>query len=137
MLGGASWVIPRNTRYPEAAAATLRSLMDIDVQRELELKGGWPFPGLRELYHDARTIKKHPYYTEAEGLLRHGKLLEELPYMAGNPQTWLDLGSQEVSALLRPVEKERWAVQQGRSFRSTSLEGRTEPYRPTRLTRGV
>jgi ABC-type glycerol-3-phosphate transport system substrate-binding protein/AraC-like DNA-binding protein len=101
MVGGPSWVIPRNTRYPEMAQAMLKRIMTLELQRELEQKSGWPFPGMRELYLDARTLKRKPYYAEAEHLLRHGKLLEELPYMSGNAQAWMDLGSQELSAVLR------------------------------------
>jgi AraC-like DNA-binding protein/ABC-type glycerol-3-phosphate transport system substrate-binding protein len=88
LISGAAYVVPARTRHWEGAARALKVLFEAESQARLDLAAGWPFPSLRELYLSARTMARKPYYRLAELAFTQGRLLEELPYLAGNPVLW-------------------------------------------------
>jgi len=100
LIGGPSYVIPRSCRYPQAAAKLMQRLMHPDFQAWYAEKLGWPFPGLKATYFDARVQMARPYIAEAEGLLQHGKLLEECVYLQQHHLDWQAIGNQELTHFL-------------------------------------
>jgi ABC-type glycerol-3-phosphate transport system substrate-binding protein/KaiC/GvpD/RAD55 family RecA-like ATPase len=110
LLGGPSYVIPTRTRHPKAAFDALSYVFEPDVLGQLDLVAGWPFPGLRELYRDAKVMARHPYYDQAEAILARGRFLEELPYIKGNYLNWENAASQVLDPLFkRPADATRYA----------------------------
>ncbi len=61
---------------------------------------GWPFPGLKEVYFDAKVQAAKPYFGEGEHLLSSGKLLEECVYLQQHHMDWQSIGSQEITGFL-------------------------------------
>lgn len=106
LLGGSSWVVPRNTRFAQNAFDVLEKMHELSVQRQFENKGGWPFPGLVELLHDPATLRAHPYYAEADYMLSHGRLMEELPWMEGDHQAWIHAAAQELAPIFQTLAGE-------------------------------
>jgi AraC-like DNA-binding protein len=101
MLGGPSYVIPARTRFQKQALELLGALYEPDSFIQLEQRCGWPFPGLREVYRDPKTMAKRPYYSDAEALLRNGRYIEDLPYIRGNYLNWENASSQILDPLFR------------------------------------
>ncbi len=132
LLGGASYVIPRRTRYPKAAGDLLRRLMNPEVQEQLEPEFGWPFPGLLSLYESPKVLAAHPYYARQAEFLRRGKLVEELPYIQGNYLNWESAGGMELSRFLSGQEP-------GLSIPQASerLEAALSPFLPSPLYSGL
>lgn len=110
MVGGPSYVVPRHTRHPQAAGRLLKRLMQPGFQAWYAERLGWPFPGLKEVYFDARVLKARPYYAEAEDLLQRGKLLEECGYLQGHHPDWQSIGNQELTHFLGGVFDQRGTV---------------------------
>ncbi len=100
VVGGPSFVIPRQTHFPEAAGKALKSLFDDEFQVWYARQMGWPYPGLKTVYADGDLIQSRPYLLEVERFLRYGKLLEDCTYLHGNYTDWLDIGGQELGAFL-------------------------------------
>jgi ABC-type glycerol-3-phosphate transport system substrate-binding protein/AraC-like DNA-binding protein len=94
MLGGPAYVIPSRSLYQAGAEEALKALFASDAAASYDLKLGWPFPSLRELYRDPKVMAKHPFYQQAERLLSAGRFIEELPYIKGNFLNWENAASQ-------------------------------------------
>jgi AraC-like DNA-binding protein len=101
LLGGPSYVVPTRTRHPKAAFDLLAWLFEPETQIQLDQVAGYPFPGLREVYRDAKVMARHPYYAQAEAVLAQGKFLEDLPYIKGNYLNWESAASQILDPLFR------------------------------------
>ncbi len=97
MLGGPCYVIPARTLHQGQAEEALKTIMDPDHLAAYDLKMGWPFPALREIYRDPKVMAKRPYYEQAERLLAGGKFIEDLPYIKGNYLNWENATSQVLS----------------------------------------
>jgi AraC-like DNA-binding protein len=83
-----SYVVPKNTRRPELARLAVRRLMEPAFLARNEVEFGWPFPACAALYDDRRVLEAHPYYAEGHELLSRTRLLEEAPYITGDPFEW-------------------------------------------------
>lgn len=94
MLGGPAYVIPSRTLYQGGAEEALKALFSSDAAASYDVKLGWPFPSLRELYRDPKVMGKHPFYEQAERLLSNGRFIEDLPYIKGNFLNWENAASQ-------------------------------------------
>lgn len=94
MLGGPAYVIPTRTMFQGASEDALKTLFDNDVAANHDIKQGWPFPSLRELYRDPKVMAKHPFYEQADRLLSSGRFIEDLPYIKGNFLNWENAASQ-------------------------------------------
>ncbi len=100
-VGGLNYVIPKNTRFPEAAAKVLQSIMQENFQSWYAEHLGSPYPGLKSVYLESSVRQARPYLDQAEFFLRHGKLVEECPYFQGDFQDWITIGGQEVTFFLK------------------------------------
>jgi multiple sugar transport system substrate-binding protein len=123
MLGGPSYVIPKATRYPGGAGRILQRLMQKDFQSWYAENLGWPFPGSKSTYFDAKVQRAKPYLVEAESLLSRGKLLEECVYLQQHHMDWQSIGSQEITRFLEGHSSSSEAVQR--------LEQRLAPLLPS------
>lgn len=100
MVGGLNYVIPKNTRYPEAASKALVKIMEEPFQNWYAGNLGTPFPGMKSVYLEKLLRQKRPYLDQAEFFLRHGKILEECGYFQGDYLDWLSIGGQELTFFL-------------------------------------
>ena len=100
LVGGPSYVIPKNTRNPKAAGRLLQQFFKPEFQSWYARHLGWPFPGLTDVYYDTKVIEARPYLADAESLLANGKLLEECVYLQQHHLDWQSIGSQEISYYL-------------------------------------
>jgi AraC-like DNA-binding protein/maltose-binding protein MalE len=100
MVGGLNYIIPQNTRYPEAAAGFLKRIMREDFQCWYAENLGSPYPGVKNVYLDAKVRRARPYLDQAEFFLRHGKLMEDSEYFQGDYIDWTTIGGQELTLFL-------------------------------------
>jgi AraC-like DNA-binding protein/ABC-type glycerol-3-phosphate transport system substrate-binding protein len=100
LVAGPNYVIPRHTRFPEAALGILKKITQEDFQCWYAEHFGWPFPGLKSVYQNGKVQQSKPYLGKAEILSRHGKLLEECAYLQANHLDWFNIGGQEIGSLL-------------------------------------
>lgn len=100
MVGGLNYVVPQNTRHPEAALKFLKLIMREDFQCWYAENLGSPYPTVKSVYLDGKTRRARPYLDQADFFLRHGKLLEECSYFQGDYLDWLTIGGQELTLFL-------------------------------------
>jgi AraC-like DNA-binding protein len=129
MVGGLNYVIPKNCRYPEAAAKALTKIMDEPFQNWYAGNLGTPFPGMKSVYLEKLIRQKRPYLDQAEFLLRHGKVLEECGYFQGDYLDWLSIGGQELTFFLEGKASLSQTVQR--------MEERFAPLLPQQLYSGL
>jgi AraC-like DNA-binding protein/ABC-type glycerol-3-phosphate transport system substrate-binding protein/KaiC/GvpD/RAD55 family RecA-like ATPase len=113
LAAGVSYVVPKNTRQPELARLAMRRLMEPEFLARNEIEFGWPFPAFARLYEEARVLEAHPYYAEGHELLSQTRLLEEAPYIEGDPFEWSRVAAEAMGLsfkALRPDALEPEAV---------------------------
>lgn len=103
LAAGVSYVVPKNTRQPAAARNAIRRLTEPEYLARMEPQFGWPFPASALLYDDARVVEAHPFYAEAHELLLHSRLLEEAPYLEGDPFEWTRVAGEALGRGLRAL----------------------------------
>ncbi len=103
LAAGVSYVVPKNTRQPGAERLAIRRLADPEFLARMEPQFGWPFPASALLYDDARVLEAHPFYAEAHELLLHSRLLEEAPYLAGDPFEWTRVAGEALGRAFRAL----------------------------------
>lgn len=103
LAAGVSYVVPKNTRQPAAARQAIRRLADPEFLARMEPQFGWPFPASALLYDDARVLEAHPFYAEAHELLQRSRLLEEAPYLAGDPFEWTRVAGEALGRAFRAL----------------------------------
>lgn len=106
LAAGVSYVVPKNTRQPAAARQAIRRLAEPDFLARMEPQFGWPFPASALLYDDARVREAHPFYAEAHELLSHSRLLEEAPYLAGDPFEWTRVAGETLGRAFRALSSD-------------------------------
>ncbi len=103
LAAGVSYVVPKNTRQPEAARQAIRRLAEPEFLARMEPQFGWPFPASALLYDDARVLRAHPFYADAHELLARSRLLEEAPYLVGDPFEWTRAAGEALGLALRAL----------------------------------
>jgi AraC-like DNA-binding protein len=111
LAAGVSYVVPKNTRHPTAARHAIRRLADPEYLARMEPQFGWPFPASALLYDDARVREAHPYYGEAHELLARSRLLEEAPYLAGDPFEWTRVAGEALARAFRALRPDAQSPQ--------------------------
>jgi AraC-like DNA-binding protein len=106
LAAGVSYVVPKNTRQPAAARNAVRRLTEPEYLARMEPQFGWPFPASALLYDDARVAEAHPFYSQAHELLAHSRLLEEAPYLAGDPFEWTRVAGEALARGLRALRRD-------------------------------
>jgi ABC-type glycerol-3-phosphate transport system substrate-binding protein/AraC-like DNA-binding protein len=129
MLGGLNYVIPRNTRYPEAAFKVLASIMEERFQHWYAETLGSPFPAMKSVYLEKSIRQSHPHLDQAEFFLRHGKSLEECSYFQNDYLDWMSIGSQELTFFLEGKASTTEAIQR--------MEERFSPLLPKKAFTGL
>jgi AraC-like DNA-binding protein len=103
LAAGVSYVVPKNTRQPEAARHAIRRLAEPEFLARMDPQFGWPFPASALLYDDARVLEAHPFYADAHELLAHSRLLEEAPYLLGDPFEWTRAAGETLGRAFRAL----------------------------------
>jgi AraC-like DNA-binding protein len=103
LAAGVSYVVPKNTRQPEAARHAIRRLAEPEFLARMEPQFGWPFPASALLYDDARVLEAHPFYADAHELLARSRLLEEAPYLVGDPFEWTRAAGETLGRAFRAL----------------------------------
>jgi AraC-like DNA-binding protein len=103
LAAGVSYVVPRNTRRPDAARQAIRRLAEPSFLARMEPQFGWPFPAAASLYDNARVLAAHPFYAHAHELLGASRLLEEAPYLAGDPFEWTRVAGDTLGRAFRAL----------------------------------
>ncbi len=103
LAAGVSYVVPKNTRQPELARLAVRRLMEPEFLGKNEVEFGWPFPAFTRLYDDSRVLAAHPYYAEGHDLLSQTRLLEEAPYIGGDPFEWSRIAAEAMGLAFKAL----------------------------------
>jgi AraC-like DNA-binding protein/ABC-type glycerol-3-phosphate transport system substrate-binding protein len=103
LAAGVSYVVPKNTRHPVAARHAIRRLTEPEFLARMEPQFGWPFPASALLYDDPRVLEAHPFYADAHDLLARSRLLEEAPYLAGDPFEWTRVAGEALGRAFRAL----------------------------------
>ncbi len=103
LAAGVSYVVPKNTRQPAAARDAIRRLAEPEFLARMEPQFGWPFPASALLYDDARVLEAHPFYADAHELLARSRLLEEAPYLVGDPFEWTRVAGESLGRAFRAL----------------------------------
>ena len=103
LAAGVSYVVPKNTRQPDLARLAVRRLMEPEFLARNEIEFGWPFPASTSLYDDARVLAAHPYYAEGHDLLSQTRLLEEAPYIEGDPFEWSRIAAEAMGRAFKAL----------------------------------
>jgi AraC-like DNA-binding protein/KaiC/GvpD/RAD55 family RecA-like ATPase len=112
LAAGVSYVVPKNTSHPVAARHAIRRLAEPEYLARMEPQFGWPFPACALLYDDARVREAHPFYDQAHELLLHSRLLEEAPYLAGDPFEWTRVAGEALSRAFRALRPDAQSPEQ-------------------------
>ncbi len=129
-IGGANFVVPRNTRSPELACRVLRRMLDAAFVARMDIDFGYPFPALLSLYEHNKLMAARPYYARFEEVVDGGRLIEETGYLGGS----LTLFQSAVARALRPFFFGSEA-----DFGATvaALEANLSPLLPAQAPRGL
>jgi len=70
VIAGAAYIIPKNIKNQEAAVNFVKYVTGNEIAKEIEARGGWPFPSRISFWADEVILKKKPYYAEAGKIAR-------------------------------------------------------------------